>query len=57
VSLLFIILLAATGNLGYMPKIEDLENPKINLATQIILPMVKCWAAFTLKIKIVLTSI
>ncbi len=36
VSLLFIILLAATGNLGYMPKIEDLENPKINLATQII---------------------
>jgi penicillin-binding protein 1A len=31
-----IIVLAATGNLGYMPKIEDLENPKINLATQII---------------------
>lgn len=35
--LLFIIfLLAANGALGYMPKIEDLENPKINLATEII---------------------
>lgn len=33
---IIIILLAASGNLGYMPKIEDLENPKINLATQII---------------------
>jgi penicillin-binding protein 1A len=31
-----IIVLAASGNLGYMPRIEDLENPKINLATQII---------------------
>ena len=31
-----IILLAATGNLGYMPRIEDLENPKINLATHVI---------------------
>jgi penicillin-binding protein 1A len=36
VIIFFIILLAANGNLGYMPKIEDLENPKINLATQII---------------------
>ncbi|MBN1598031.1 MAG: transglycosylase domain-containing protein [Bacteroidales bacterium] len=31
-----IIMLAASGEMGYMPKIEDLENPKINLATQII---------------------
>jgi penicillin-binding protein 1A len=31
-----VIFLAATGNLGYMPKIEDLENPKINLATHVI---------------------
>lgn len=31
-----IILLAATGNMGYMPKVEDLENPKINLATHLI---------------------
>jgi penicillin-binding protein 1A len=36
IILLVVILLAASGNLGYMPKIEDLENPKINLATQII---------------------
>jgi len=28
-------ILAGTGNLGYMPRIEDLENPKINLATLI----------------------
>lgn len=34
--LAIIIILAATGNLGYMPGVEDLENPKINLATQII---------------------
>ncbi len=27
--------MAAAGKLGYMPKIEDLENPKINLATLI----------------------
>jgi penicillin-binding protein 1A len=33
---LLIIFLAATGHLGYMPKIEDLENPRINLATLII---------------------
>jgi len=31
-----IIILAASGHLGYMPKIEDLENPRINLATLII---------------------
>jgi penicillin-binding protein 1A len=31
-----IIILAATGNMGYMPRIEDLENPKINLATHLI---------------------
>lgn len=36
ITFIIIILLAITGNLGYMPKIEDLENPKINLATQII---------------------
>ncbi len=36
ISFIIIFLLALTGNLGYMPKIEDLENPKINLATQII---------------------
>lgn len=34
VGILFI--LAGAGKLGYMPKIEDLENPKINLATLII---------------------
>ncbi len=33
---ILIIILAVTGTLGYMPKIEDLENPKIDLATQII---------------------
>ena len=32
----FILILAATGNLGYMPKIEDLVNPEINLATLLI---------------------
>lgn len=31
-----ILILAARGHLGYMPKIEDLENPQINLATRII---------------------
>lgn len=31
-----IIILAASGKMGYMPRVEDLENPKINLATQII---------------------
>jgi penicillin-binding protein 1A len=31
-----ILILAATGLLGYMPKIEDLENPKIDLATLLI---------------------
>jgi penicillin-binding protein 1A len=31
-----IMVLTASGYLGYMPKIEDLENPKINLATHII---------------------
>ena len=35
-GLFLIILLAATGNMGYMPRIEDLENPKINLATHVI---------------------
>ncbi len=35
-GLFMLIILAATGNLGYMPKIEDLENPKINLATHLI---------------------
>ena len=35
-GLFLLILLATTGNLGYMPKIEDLENPKINLATHLI---------------------
>jgi penicillin-binding protein 1A len=34
VALLFI--LAAMGKLGYMPKTDDLQNPKINLATLII---------------------
>jgi penicillin-binding protein 1A len=36
IILILVIVLAASGNMGYMPKIEDLENPKINLATQII---------------------
>lgn len=34
--IIVLFILASTGNLGYMPRIEDLENPKINLATQII---------------------
>ncbi len=32
----FMLILAATGALGYMPSIEVLENPKINLASQVI---------------------
>ena len=36
VFLAVIFSMAASGKLGYMPKIEDLENPKINLATLII---------------------
>lgn len=36
IILLSIMVLAATGLLGHMPKIEDLENPKIDLATLII---------------------
>ncbi len=39
VPLLFTVTLfwlATSGKLGYMPPIEDLENPKINLATLII---------------------
>lgn len=32
----FLFFLAAIGKLGYMPPIEDLENPKINLATLIL---------------------
>ncbi len=31
-----LFLLAATGKLGFMPQIEDLENPQINLASLII---------------------
>jgi penicillin-binding protein 1A len=34
--LFFLLLLAALGALGYMPSIEVLENPKINLASQVI---------------------
>ena len=30
-----LFLLAGAGKMGYMPRIEDLENPKINLATLI----------------------
>ncbi|MBN1414147.1 MAG: transglycosylase domain-containing protein [Bacteroidales bacterium] len=36
VSLAFLLLLAAIGALGYMPSIQVLENPKINLASQVI---------------------
>jgi len=36
IILLSIMVLASTGLLGHMPKIEDLENPKIDLATLII---------------------
>ncbi len=32
----FLLLLAALGGLGYMPDIKTLENPKINLASQVI---------------------
>ncbi|QQS49788.1 MAG: transglycosylase domain-containing protein [Bacteroidota bacterium] len=35
-SIILIFILAGSGKLGYMPRIEDLENPKINLATLII---------------------
>ena len=34
--LTLLLFLAAVGGLGEMPNIEDLENPKINLASQII---------------------
>jgi penicillin-binding protein 1A len=34
--LTLLLLLAAVGGLGYMPDIEALENPKINLASQVI---------------------
>jgi penicillin-binding protein 1A len=34
--LALLLLLAAVGALGYMPSIEVLENPKINLASQVI---------------------
>ena len=33
---IIVLILAASGKLGYMPKIQDLENPKINLASQLI---------------------
>lgn len=39
IPFIFLILLfsfANSGKLGYMPQIEDLENPKINLATLIL---------------------
>ncbi len=34
--LTLLLLLAAVGGLGYMPDINTLENPKINLASQVI---------------------
>ena len=34
--LALLLLLAALGALGYMPNIATLENPKINLASQVI---------------------
>jgi len=34
--LAILLFLAALGGLGYMPDIETLENPKINLASQVI---------------------
>jgi len=34
--LFMLLFLAAVGGLGYMPNIEALENPKINLASQVI---------------------
>jgi penicillin-binding protein 1A len=36
VVITFLLLLAAAGGLGYMPDINTLENPKINLASQLI---------------------
>ena len=36
VVLAFLLLLAAVGALGYMPDIKTLENPKINLSSQVI---------------------
>ena len=33
--MIIIIILAASGFMGYMPPVEELENPKINLATLI----------------------
>lgn len=36
ISVVLLFWLAGSGKLGYMPQIEDLENPKINLATLII---------------------
>lgn len=36
VAVITLFWLAGSGKLGYMPEIEDLENPQINLATQII---------------------
>jgi penicillin-binding protein 1A len=35
-SIFILFWLSSSGKLGYMPPIEDLENPKINLATLII---------------------
>ncbi|MBN2611313.1 MAG: transglycosylase domain-containing protein [Bacteroidales bacterium] len=35
-SLIIIFIIAANGGLGYMPDFAELENPKIDLATQII---------------------
>lgn len=34
--LAFLLVLAALGGLGYMPDIKTLENPKINLASQLL---------------------
>ena len=34
--LALLLLLAAVGALGYMPSVEVLENPEINLASQVI---------------------
>src|SRR4030066_554283 len=34
--LALMLLLAAAGSLGYMPSIDVLENPRINLASQVI---------------------
>lgn len=35
-TVFLIFFLAANGKLGYMPRVEDLENPEINLASLII---------------------